>query len=147
MIAELERDQRDALRQPQFQFYCGTLRRSRALRRSPNVMVIHPSFPAKTVLKIIAYAKANPGRVSMASVGNGSPLHSSGELFKMMAGVDMVHVPYRGGGPALTDLLGGQVQVYFATTASSVEYIRAGKLRALAVTTATRRRCCPMSRP
>jgi len=114
-----------------------------SIGRGPNVMVIHPSFPAKTVPEFIAYAKANPGRVSMASVGNGSPPHICGELFKMMAGVDMVHVPYRGGGPALTDVLGGQVQVYFATTASSVEYIRAGKLRALAVTTATRSEALP----
>jgi tripartite-type tricarboxylate transporter receptor subunit TctC len=114
-----------------------------SISRGPNVMVVHPSFPAKTVPEFIAYAKANPGRISMASVGNGSPPHICGELFKMMAGVDMVHVPYRGGGPALTDLLGGQVQVYFATTASSVEYIRAGRLRALAVTTATRSDALP----
>jgi tripartite-type tricarboxylate transporter receptor subunit TctC len=114
-----------------------------SISRGANVMVVHPSFPAKTVPEFIAYAKANPGRVSMASAGNGSAPHICGELFKMMAGVDMVHVPYRGGGPALTDLLGGQVQVYFATTASSVEYIRAGKLRALAVTTATRSEALP----
>jgi len=114
-----------------------------SISRGPNVMVVHPSFPAKTVPEFIAYAKASPGRVSMASVGNGSPPHICGELFKMMAGVDMVHVPYRGGGPALSDLLGGQVQVYFATTASSVEYIRAGRLRALAVTTATRSDALP----
>jgi tripartite-type tricarboxylate transporter receptor subunit TctC len=114
-----------------------------SISRGANVMVVHPSFPAKTVPEFIAYAKANPGRVSMASAGNGSAPHICGELFKMMAGVDMVHVPYRGGGPALTDLLGGQVQVYFATTASSVEYIRAGRLRALAVTTATRSEALP----
>ena len=114
-----------------------------SISRGANVMVVHPSFPAKTVPEFIAYAKANPGKVSMASAGNGSAPHICGELFKMMAGVDMVHVPYRGGGPALTDLLGGQVQVYFATTASSVEYIRAGKLRALAVTTATRSEALP----
>jgi tripartite-type tricarboxylate transporter receptor subunit TctC len=103
----------------------------------PNVMVVNPSVPAKTVPEFIAYAKANPGKINMASGGNGSPSHVSGELFKMMAGVNMVHVPYRGAGPALTDLLGGQVQVYFAVMGSSVEYISAGKLRALAVTTAT----------
>jgi len=114
-----------------------------SISRGANVMVVHPSFPAKTVPEFIAYAKANPGKVSMASAGNGSAPHICGELFKMMAGVDMVHVPYRGGGPALTDLLGGQVQVYFATTASSVEYIRAGRLRALAVTTATRSEALP----
>jgi tripartite-type tricarboxylate transporter receptor subunit TctC len=111
--------------------------------RGPNVMVVHPSFPAKTVPDFIAHAKDNPGKISMASAGNGSPPHVAGELFKMMAGVDMVHVPYRGGGPAVTDLLGGQVQVYFATTASSIEYIRAGRLRALAVTTAARSEALP----
>jgi tripartite-type tricarboxylate transporter receptor subunit TctC len=109
----------------------------------PNVMVVNPLTPAKTVPEFIGYAKANPGKINMASAGNGSSQHLSGELFKMMAGVDMVHVPYRGGGPALTDLLGGQVQVYFASTASSVEYIRVGKLRALAVTTATRSEALP----
>jgi tripartite-type tricarboxylate transporter receptor subunit TctC len=108
------------------------------ISRGPNVMVVNPSFPTKTVPEFVAYAKANPGKINMASAGNGSSQHLSGELFKMMADVDMVHVPYRGGGPALTDLLGGQVQVYFASTASSIEYIRAGKLRALAVTAATR---------
>jgi tripartite-type tricarboxylate transporter receptor subunit TctC len=106
--------------------------------RYSNVMVLHPSFPAKTVPEFIAYAKANPGKISMASAGNGTPSHVSGELFKMMAGINMVHVPYRGGGPALTDLLGGQVQVMFPTTVSSIEYIRAGRLRALAVNSATR---------
>ena len=106
-------------------------------------MVVHPSIPAKTVPEFIAYAKANPRQLNMASPGNGSPNHVSGELFKMMTGVDMVHVPYRGGGPALTDLLGGQVQVYFPTTVSSIGYIKAGKLRALAVTTATRSDALP----
>jgi tripartite-type tricarboxylate transporter receptor subunit TctC len=106
--------------------------------RVPHMMVVHPSVPATTVPEFIAYAKANRGKISMASVGSGSPPHVAGELFKMMAGVDMVHVPYRGGGPALNDLLGGQVQVYFGTTVSSIEYVRAGRLRALAVTTATR---------
>ena len=106
--------------------------------RAPNVMVVNPSVPAKSVPEFIAYAKANPGKVTMASGGIGVPSHVSGELFKMMAGVNMVHVPYRGGGPALTDLLGGQVQVYFNSTVSSIEYIKTGRLRPLAVTTATR---------
>src|SRR5499433_3881115 len=111
--------------------------------RTALVVVVHPSFPAKTVPEFIAYAKASPGKISMASAGIGSGPHVAGELFKMMTGVDMVHVPYRGGGPALTDLLGGQVQVYFPTTVSSIEYIRAGRLRALAVTTATRSDALP----
>ena len=106
-------------------------------------MVVNPSVPAKTVPEFIAYAKANPGKINMASAGIGTAPHVAGELFKMMTGVDMVHVPYRGGGPALTDLLGGQVQVMFATTVASIEYIRAGKLRALAVTTATRSEALP----
>jgi tripartite-type tricarboxylate transporter receptor subunit TctC len=106
--------------------------------RVPSVMVVHPSVPATTVPEFIAYAKSKPGKITMASPGKGAPSHVAGELFKMMAGVDMVHVPYRGGGPALNDLLGGQVQVYFGTTVSSIEYVRAGRLRALAVTTATR---------
>jgi len=106
--------------------------------RVPLVLEVNPSFPARTVLELIAYAKANPGKLSMASGGNGSPQHVFGELFKMMAGVDMLHVPYRGAAPALTDLLGGQVQVMFDITTSSIGYIRAGKLRALAVTSATR---------
>jgi tripartite-type tricarboxylate transporter receptor subunit TctC len=108
------------------------------ISRNGLVMVVHPSIPAKTVPEFIAYAKANPHKLNMASPGNGSPNHVSGELFKMMTGVDMVHVPYRSGGPALTDLLGGQVQVMFPATVSSIEYIRGGRLRALAVTTATR---------
>ena len=108
------------------------------ISRNTLVMVVHPSLPAKTVPEFIAYAKANPRNLNMASPGNGSPNHVSGELFKMMTGVDMVHVPYRSGGPALTDLLGGQVQVMFPATVSSIEYIRDGRLRALAVTTATR---------
>jgi tripartite-type tricarboxylate transporter receptor subunit TctC len=110
---------------------------------APYVMVINPSLPAKTVPEFIAYAKANPGRVNMASAGTGAPSHVSGELFKMMAGVNMVHVPYRGGGPVMTDLLGGQVQVMFAPTPTSIEHIRSGKLRALAVTTATRSDALP----
>jgi tripartite-type tricarboxylate transporter receptor subunit TctC len=111
--------------------------------RTPNVMVVNPSVPAKSVPEFIAYAKANPGKLNMASPGNGTSLHVVGELFKMMTGVDMVHVPYRGGGPALTDLLGGQVQVYFTGTVSSIEYIKTGRLRALAVTTATRSEALP----
>jgi tripartite-type tricarboxylate transporter receptor subunit TctC len=113
------------------------------IARAPNVMVVHPSFPAKTVPEFIAYAKANPGRISMASAGIGSATHMSGELFKMMAGVNMVHVPYRGQASALTDLLGGQVQVDFATMPPSIEYVRAGKLRALAVTSAMRSEALP----
>jgi tripartite-type tricarboxylate transporter receptor subunit TctC len=111
--------------------------------RQPLVMLVHPSFPAKTVPEFIAYAKANPSKINMASAGIGSTPHMSGELFKMMTGVDMVHVPYRGAAPALTDLLGGQVQVLFASTAASIEYIRSGKLRALAVTTSTRLEMMP----
>ena len=107
--------------------------------RMPLVIAVHPSFPAKTLPEFIAYAKANPGRLNMGTPGVGTSLHLGGELFKMMAGVDMVHVPYRGGGAALlTDLLGGQVQVIFGTSALSIELIRAGRLRPLAVTTATR---------
>jgi tripartite-type tricarboxylate transporter receptor subunit TctC len=108
------------------------------ITRVPNVMVVNPSVPAKTIPELIAYAKANPGKLNMASGGIGGPSHVSGELFKLMTGVDMVHVPYRGVAPALTDLLGGQVQITFATMPSSIAYIRAGKLRPLAVTTTTR---------
>jgi len=111
--------------------------------RAPHIMEVNPSFPATTVPEFVAYAKANPGTINMASGGSGTTSHMSGELFKMMAGVDMVHVPYRGGGPALTDVLGGQVQVMFDNAASSIEYIRAGRLRALAVTTATRVEALP----
>jgi tripartite-type tricarboxylate transporter receptor subunit TctC len=110
----------------------------------PLVMEVNPSFPAKTVPDFIAYAKANPGKINFASGGIGTPLHVAGELFKMMAGVDMVHVPYRGqGAPMLADLLGGQVQVVFDPMPSSIGQIRAGKLRALAVTTATRSEALP----
>jgi tripartite-type tricarboxylate transporter receptor subunit TctC len=109
----------------------------------PNIMVINPSVPAATVPEFIAYAKANPGKLTMALSGAGTASHVAGELFKMMAGVDMVHVPYRGAGPALVDLLGGQVQGMFVTMSSSIEYVRAGKLRALAVTTATRSEALP----
>jgi tripartite-type tricarboxylate transporter receptor subunit TctC len=111
--------------------------------RAPFVMEVNRSVPAKTVPELIAYSKTNPGKVSMASAGIGSGPHAAGELFKMMAGVNLVHVPYRGQGPALTDLLGGQVHVYFAGIPSSIQYIRAGKLRALAVTTATRSEVLP----
>jgi tripartite-type tricarboxylate transporter receptor subunit TctC len=106
--------------------------------RTPLILQVTPSFSPRTVPELIAYAKANPGKVNMASAGNGTPPHVAGELFKMMAGVDIVHVPYRGGGPALVDLLGGQVQMMFGVLASSIEYIRAGKLRPLAVSTAMR---------
>jgi tripartite-type tricarboxylate transporter receptor subunit TctC len=111
--------------------------------RVPNVIAVNPSVPAETVPALIAYAKANPGKINMASGGNGTSSHVSGELFKMMAGVNMVHVPYRGAAAALTDLLGGQVQVMFPATAGVIEYIRANKLRALAVTTAARSEALP----
>jgi tripartite-type tricarboxylate transporter receptor subunit TctC len=106
--------------------------------RGPLAMMVHPSVPAKTVPEFIAYAKANPGKVSMASAGNGNATHLAGELFKVMTHVDMTHVPYRGAAPAITDLLGGQVQIYFGSIPAAIEHIRAGKLRVLAVTTATR---------
>jgi len=109
----------------------------------PNVMEVNPSVPAKTVPEFIAYAKANPGKISMASGGIGSSPHVAGELFKMMTGVDMLHVPYRGVAPATTDLLAGQVQVLFDTVPASIANIRAGKLRALAVTTKTRSEALP----
>jgi tripartite-type tricarboxylate transporter receptor subunit TctC len=111
--------------------------------RVPMVILLNPSVPAKTVPEFIAYAKSNPGKVNMASAGNGSAPHMAGELFKMMAGVNLVHIPYRGQGPALTDLLGGQVQVLFATAPGTTEYIATGKLRALAVTTASRAELLP----
>ncbi len=106
--------------------------------RVPNVMVVPPDFPARSVAEFIAYAKANPGKVNMASSGNGTSIHLSGELFKAMTGVDMVHVPYRGSAPAVTDLLSGRVQVMFDNMPSSISHIKAGTLRVLAVTTATR---------
>ena len=106
--------------------------------REPFVIEVNPLVPVKTVPEFVTYAKANPGRINMASGGIGSGNHIFGELFKMMTGINLVHVPYRGAGPALVDLLGGQVQVLFASMSSSIEYVRAGKLRALAVTTATR---------
>ncbi len=111
--------------------------------RVPMFIMVHPSVPVKTVPELIAHAKANPGKVNMASAGNGSAPHMAGELFKMMAGVDMVHVPYRGQGPALTDLLGGEVQVLFATAPGTTEYVTTGKLRALGVTTAARAQVLP----
>jgi tripartite-type tricarboxylate transporter receptor subunit TctC len=111
--------------------------------RGTYVMVVNPSVPAKTVPEFVAYAKANPGRISFGSAGIGSPNHVAGELFKVMAGVNLVHIPYRGIAPALNDLLGGQVQVTFASMPSSIGYIRADKLRALAVTTATRSEVLP----
>jgi tripartite-type tricarboxylate transporter receptor subunit TctC len=112
-----------------------------------NVMVVNPSFPAKSVPEFIAYAKANPGKITVASAGIGTPNHLSGEFFKTMAGLDMAHVPYRGGGPAIADLLGGQVDVTFAVVTTAIEYIRSGKLRALAVTSANRQEALPETAP
>ena len=109
----------------------------------PLVMEVNPSVPAKTVLELIAYSKANPGKINMASAGNGTIHHVAGELFNMMAGINMLHVPFRGSPPALTDLMGGQVQLMFDLTISSIEYIRAGKLRGLAVTSATSSQALP----
>ena len=111
--------------------------------RLGNVLDVNLSVPAKTIPEFIAYAKANPGKINMASNGSGSTPHVTGELFKMMASVHMVHVPYRSAGAALTDVIGGQVQVYFGTTASSIEHIKAGKIRALGVTTTTRSEALP----
>jgi tripartite-type tricarboxylate transporter receptor subunit TctC len=106
--------------------------------RGPLLLIVHPSVPAHSVPEFIAYAKANPGKISMASAGTGNATHMAGELFKVMTHIEMTHVPYRGAGPAVTDLLGGQVQVYFGSMPPTIEHIRAGKLRMLAVTTATR---------
>jgi tripartite-type tricarboxylate transporter receptor subunit TctC len=114
-----------------------------SINRGPLVMEVNPLVPAKTVPEFIAYAKANPGKINMASPGNGTAGHVAGELFKMMTGVNMLHVPYRGTPQAITDLLGGQMQVLFDPVSSSIEHIRAGKLRALAVTTATRSQALP----
>jgi tripartite-type tricarboxylate transporter receptor subunit TctC len=111
--------------------------------RFPNVVVVNPSLPIKTIPELIAYAKANPGKLNMASSGNGSTIHMSGELFKMLTGINMVHVPYRGGAPALTDLMGGQVQVMFDNVPTSAEHIKAGKLRGLAVTSTARSEVLP----
>ena len=113
------------------------------ISREPNVVVVNPSIPVKTIPEFIAYAKSNPGRITMASGGNGTSPHIAGELFKMMVGVNLVHVPYRGAGLALNDLLGGQVETMFATMSSSIEYIKDGRVRALAVTTAKRSEALP----
>jgi tripartite-type tricarboxylate transporter receptor subunit TctC len=109
----------------------------------PNVMLVHPSFPAKTVPEFIAYAKTHPGTITVGSPSGGSPTHMSAELFKFMAGVNIVHVPYRTNANSMTDLLGGQIQLVFATTAASIGYVRVGTLRALAVTSATRSELLP----
>ena len=114
--------------------------------RVPNVMEVNPDVPAKTVAEFIAYAKANPGKVNMGSGGAGTSVHMSGELFKMMTGVNMVHVPYRGAAPAVMDLIAGQVQIVFDNMPGSIEHIRAGKLRSLAVTTTRARRRCRLCR-
>jgi tripartite-type tricarboxylate transporter receptor subunit TctC len=114
-----------------------------SIERQHLVMLLHPSEPSKTVPAFIAYAEANPGRINMASAGNGAPSHVAGELFKVMTGVKMIHVPYRGDSLAITDLLGGQVQLYFGSLPGSIEHIRAGRLRALAVTSATRSEVLP----
>jgi tripartite-type tricarboxylate transporter receptor subunit TctC len=111
--------------------------------RVPNVVVVHPSLPVRTIPELIAYAKANPGRINVESPGAGTSSHLAGELFKVMTGVDMIHVQYRGNGPALIDLLAGQVQVGFDTMPASIAYVRAGKLRALAVSTVTRSQTLP----
>src|SRR5215831_8417473 len=111
--------------------------------RAPLLMLVNPTFPATTVPEFITYAKANPGKINMASSGNGTPAHVAGELFKMMAGIDLVHVPYRGGSPAMTDLLGGRVQMYFSVLPEGIQYLKAGQLRALAVTTAKRWQTLP----
>lgn len=113
------------------------------ISRGPGILVVHPSLPVKTVPELIAYAKSNPGKVTVASAGIGSAPHMYWELFRSVTGVDMVHVPYRGGGPAVTDLLGGQVQVYFGTFASAIEHVRASRLRALAVTSPKRAAVLP----
>jgi tripartite-type tricarboxylate transporter receptor subunit TctC len=113
------------------------------LMRVPDLMAIHPSVPARTVPEFIAYAKANAGKITMASAGNGSSGHLAGELLKMMVGISLVHAPYRGNGPALTDLLGGQVELMFPTSPSVVEYVKSGRLRGLAVTTASRSETLP----
>ena len=113
------------------------------IARGPLVMAVHPSVPAKTVPEFIAYAKAHPGKINMASSGTGGGGHLAGELFKMLAGLNLVHVPYRGNGPALTALLGGQVELLFPTLTSSIEYIRTGQLRGLATSGATRSEALP----
>jgi tripartite-type tricarboxylate transporter receptor subunit TctC len=114
-----------------------------SINRVPQVIDVNPSIPVRTVPELIAFAKANPGKLNMGSGGIGSPQHVAGELFKMMTGINMVHVPYRGGAPAIADLLGGQVEVIFDVLSESIEYIRAGRLRPLAVTTAVRAEALP----
>jgi len=114
-----------------------------SITRGPLVMLVNQSFPATTVAEFIAYAKANPGQINMASAGVGSPQHLAGEMFSAMAGIKMLHVPYRGAPPALTDLIGGQVQVYFGSTSGAISYVRSGQLRALAVTSAARSEALP----
>jgi tripartite-type tricarboxylate transporter receptor subunit TctC len=113
------------------------------ISHDPNVVVVNPSFPTHTLPEFIAYAKANPGKINMASPGVGTSPHMAGELFKLMTGVDMVHVPYRASPPAISDLMGGQVQVYFSPIAAGIEYVRAGKLRALAITSMKRAAALP----
>ena len=137
-----EHRQQHALRQAELQFP-SRHRAGRRHGRVPYVLVVNQSVPVKTVPEFIAYAKANPGKLNFASAGVGTGIHMSGELFKMMAGVNMVHVPYRGAGNAMTDLIGGQVQLMFDTTAASIPHIKAGKVRALAVTTAARSALLP----
>ena len=117
---------------------CRRWYRSQASSVFRNVVVVNPSLPVKTIPELIAYAKANPGKLNMASSGNGSTIHMSGELFKMLTGINMLHVPYRGGAPALTDLLSGQVQVMFDNLPTCAEHVKSGKLRGLAVTSTTR---------
>ena len=114
-----------------------------SITRGPLVMLVNQSFPATTAAEFIAYAKANPGQINMASAGVGSPQHLAGEMFSAMAGIKMLHVPYRGAPPALTDLIGGQVQVYFGSTSGAISYVRSGQLRALAVTSAARSEALP----
>ena len=127
---------------PMISIYHAILLPIGGISRGYLVMLVHPSVPAKNLAEFIAYAKANPGKITMSSAGNGTPPHMAGELFKMMADVDIVHVPYRGGGPALVDLIGGQVQVMFSNLPTD-EYVATGKLRALAVTTAVRAKTMP----
>ena len=114
-----------------------------SIARAPNVLEVTPAFPVRTVPELIAYAKANPGKINLGSAGTGTIQHVAGELFKMMAGIDLLHVPYRSGAPAMTDLLAGQVQVMFNTTPTSIEYVRTGRLRALAVSGTTRAAVLP----
>ena len=142
----VQRHQRGRLQQAQLQFQRDIVPVA-GIFQVPGVMLIHPGFAPRSVPDFIAYAKAHPGKINMASGGTGGFSHAFGELFKMRAGVELLHVPYRGVGPALTDLIGGQVQVMFDTLSQSIEYIKSGRLRALAVTTSTRVSVCRMSRP